>query len=435
MNYKKTFIILLSMFALTALGKKSDTDTGSSSQTEVTRAVTTVAETEPPTTVTEKTTIQTTVKTNTTTAVKSVELKTGKVTSIKSTENTAAATNKAVTDAKSTVKVKAEEKITVDENKSVDTTKLPETTTESVTEPPTEEVTESVSKYDAEFSLDETPVINITSGGDYIVRGYTAEGQIYISTENEEKVEITLDGVDISCSDAPAILVNQAKRCVIKLADGSVNYLRDGGTDKVNDGVIFSNDTLRIKGEGTLEITAGNAHGIASDDDVIIESGKYIINAVKSGIFAHDDITVNGGNLSIYGGTNGIKSKGTVNINGGDMYISGGSKEEKSSIYVSDVFNYTGGNVYAAGNQVTPPSSTPNPYIVLNYQNGAGAGSTVGFVLDGTEKAVMNPHNNFRCVLMLSPDIYIGGTFTAYLDGSASEDFTVAEGQNLFTIE
>lgn len=433
MNYKKIFIILLSVFALTACGKKSDTDTESSSQTEVTKAVTTVAETEPPTTVTEKTTIQTTAKNSATTAVKSTKLTTGKVTSIKSTKNTGTATNKAVTDAKSTVK--AEEKITVDENKPADTTKPPETITEPVTEPPTEEVTEPVSKYDEEFSLDETPVINITSGGDYLVRGYTAEGQIYISTENEEKVEITLDGVDISCSDAPAILVNQAKRCVIKLADGSANYLRDGGTDKVNDGVIFSNDTLRIKGEGTLEITAGNAHGIASDDDVIIESGTYIINAVKSGIFAHDDITVNGGNLQIYGGTNGIKSKGTVNINGGDMYISGGSKEEKSSIYASAVFNYTGGNVYAAGNQVTPPSSTPNPYIVLNYQNGAGAGSTVGFVLDGTEKAVMNPHNNFRCVLMLSPDIYIGGTFTAYLDGSASEDFTVAEGQNLFTIE
>lgn len=426
MNYKKIFIIVLSMIALTACGKKSDTDTENLSQTEVTKAVTTVAETEQPTTVTEKSTLQTT-------AVKSTESTTGTVTSLKSTENTGTATDKAVTDVKSTAK--AEEKTTVAENKPADTAKPPEKTTESATEPSAEEVTEPVSKYDAEFSLDETPIINITSGGDYLVRGYTAEGQIYISTENEEKVEITLDGVDISCSDAPAILVNQAKRCVIKLADGSLNYLRDGGNDKVNDGVIFSNDTLRIKGEGTLEITAGNAHGIASDDDVIIESGTYIINAVKSGIFAHDDITVNGGNLKIYGGTNGIKSKGTVNINGGDMYISGGSKEEKSSIYASAVFNYTGGNVYAAGNQVTPPYSTPNPYIVLNYQNGAGAGSTVGLVLDGTEKAVVNPHNNFRCVLMLSPDIYIGGTFTAYLDGSASEDFTVAEGQNLFKIE
>lgn len=435
MNYKKIFMIVLSMLALTACGKKSDTDTENSSQTEATRAVTTVAETEPLTTVLEKTTTKTISKTlSNTTVVSSAKLTSNKTTALKSTSKANVTTNKAeLTISKSTVK--AGEKNTVTENKPADTTKSLEKTTEAVTEPSTQEVTEPVSKYDAEFSLDETPVINITSGGDYLVRGYTAEGQIYVSTENEEKVEITLDSVDISCSDAPAILVNQAKRCVIKLADGSANYLHDGGNDKVNDGVIFSNDTLRIKGEGILEITAGNAHGIASDDDVIIESGTYIINAVKSGIFAHDDITINGGNLKIYGGTNGIKSKGTVNINGGDMYISGGSKEEKSSIYASAVFNYTGGNVYAAGNQVTPPSSTSNPYIVLNYQNGAGAGSTVGLVLDGTEKAVMNPHNNFRCILMLSPDIYIGGTFTSYLDDSASEDFTIAEGQNLFTIE
>lgn len=323
------------------------------------------------------------------------------------------------------------------------TTKAPES-------PQTPTVTTTAApekKYDAEITFDESvsvdgvnaqangSVVSITAGGDYIVRGRSSNGQIYVNTAAEEKVEITLDNVDISRDGGPAIFVDEAKKCLIKLADGSVNYLRDSGRDKVNDGVIFSNDTLRIKGSGYLEINAGNAHGIASDDDVIIESGEYFINSVKSGIFAHDDITINGGELTIFGGTNGIKSKGTVNINGGTALVCGGVKEEKSSVYASAGLHYTGGYLYAAGNTVTPPSETPNPYIVVNWANGVQAESTVGFVLGGTEFASLTPKNPFKCIMMLAPDILIGDGFTPVLDGEGQGDFTVDEGRNLYVIE
>lgn len=319
-------------------------------------------------------------------------------------------------------------------------------TAESPQIPAVTTTVESEKKYDAEITFDETvsvdgvnvyaegAVVSITAGGDYIVRGSSSDGQIYVDTAAKEKVEITLDNVDITCGNGPAIFVNEAKKCVIKLADGSVNYLRDGGNDKVNDGVIFSNDTLRIKGSGYLEINAGNAHGIASDDDVIIESGEYFINSVKSGVFAHDDITVNGGELTIFGGTNGIKSKGTVNINGGISLICGGVKEEKSSVYAAAGLYYTGGSVYAAGNTVTPLSETPNPYIVVNWAEGVPADSTVDFVLGGAEFASLAPKNPFKCVMMLAPDILIGDKFTPVLDGTAQGEFMVEEGRNLYLI-
>lgn len=324
------------------------------------------------------------------------------------------------------------------------TTKATEKPTSAVT---TTVVTESEKTFDAEITFNETvsvkgvnaeaagSVVKITAGGDYIVRGSSSNGQIYINTATEEKVELTLDNVDISCGGGPAIFVNEAKRCVLKLAEGSVNYLSDSGNDKINDGVIFSNDTLRIKGNGYLEVNAGNAHGIASDDDVIIESGEYVINSIKSGIIANDNITVNGGELTIFGGTNGLKSKGTMNINGGTAWICGGSKEEKSSIYAAAGLYYSGGYVYAAGNMVTPPTETPNPYIVVNWKNGLSAESTVGFVLGGTEFASLTPKTNFRCVMMLAPDILIGDGFTPVVDGAGHGDFTVAEGQNLYVIE
>ena len=152
-------------------------------------------------------------------------------------------------------------------------------------------------------------VVTISGGGTFYFSGSVDNGQIYVDTADEEKVKIFLDGVSISNSSGPAILVNDAKKCIIELVDGTESVLSDGAKDKVNDGVIFSNDTLKIKGGGSLKINANNAHGIASDDDIVIDGGNFDITSKKSGIFAHDDITINDGNFSIKGGTNGIKSK------------------------------------------------------------------------------------------------------------------------------
>lgn len=276
-------------------------------------------------------------------------------------------------------------------------------------------------------------VVEITAGGDYLVSGSVSDGQICVNTNTEEKVKIILNGVNITCSSGPAIFVNEAKKCIIELSDGTTSVLTDGAKDKVNDGVIFSNDTLRIKGSGTLIINSNNAHGIASDDDVIIESGTYNITSVKSGIFAHDDVTINGGELEIKGGTNGIKSKGTIHIAGGRTVVSGGTKEEKSSVYAGGKFFYTGGYLFAAGNQVTVPTDTNIPYIVLGLGSSASAGCSVSMVLDGAEYVNFAPHNNFRCLMMLAPEISDGSSFYAVVDGDSSDTYTVSGISNLFT--
>ena len=276
-------------------------------------------------------------------------------------------------------------------------------------------------------------VVTITAGGDYLISGSVTDGQLCVSTATEEKVKIILNNVNIANSSGPAIFINEAKRCTIELADGTTSTLSDGAKDKINDGVIFSNDTLRIKGSGTLNINSNNAHGIASDDDVIIDGGTYNINSIKSGIIAHDDITINDGILNIKGGTNGLNSKGTININGGRSIISGGTKEEKSSIFAAGPFSYTGGYVFAAGNMVSPPTSAVNPYVVVDLGKSVAAGSNVAMILNGTEFVNFAPHNNFRCLMMLAPDISSGNIFKATVNGSTAVESTVSNGQNLFS--
>ena len=313
------------------------------------------------------------------------------------------------------------------------------------TEPATEAPTEPENTYTGEIMLSETPQLSgsnvssdgkkilISAGGDYLISGAVADGQIEVNTT--EKVKLFLNGVSISNSTGPAIQITDAKKAVIELMDGTASLLKDGSEDKINDRVIFSNDTLEIKGGGTLNIVSGNAHGIACDDDVIIENGNFNITSIKSGIYAHDDITIKGGTLNIKGGTNGIKSKGTINISGGYSVISGGAKDEKSSVYADGIFTYTGGYVFAVGNTVTAPTESVNPYIVAGFSQSCSAGSTVSLLLNGGEAASLLSHNNFRCVMMLSPDICLGDTFAVNVGENHYGDFTIENTQNIFTLD
>ena len=309
---------------------------------------------------------------------------------------------------------------------------------------PTEAASEE-KVYTAEVTLGSSPkvtgenvtvsgsVATITAGGDYRFSGKVSEGQICVNTATEDHVTVVLDGVDISNSSGPAIFVYEAKKCTIKVREGTTNNLSGGVKDKGKNGVICSNDTLRFKGNGTLNITTNNSHGISSDDDIIVENGIYNINSDKSGLIANDDITINGGTININGGTNGIKSKGTLNINGGSTIVSGGTKEEKSSVYAAGTFNYTDGYLFAAGNQVSPPTYSDNPFIIVDLGGSVSAGSSVEMLLNGKKMVSFAPHNNFRCLMMLAPEISSGSSFNTVINGSKSDTKTVENEQNLFS--
>ena len=308
---------------------------------------------------------------------------------------------------------------------------------------------EEAKEYTAEITLGSSPkvsgsnvtvngsVVTITAGGDYLFTGNVDNGQIRVNTgASEDKVTVVLNGVNISNPSAPAIFIEEAKRCTIKPKEGSVNYVSSDVEKKgVQDtGTIFSNDTIRLKGNGELNITSTASHGINADDDVIIESGTYNIDSRKSGIIANDDVTINEGRLNVKGGTNGIKSKGTININGGYTVVSGGTKEEKSSLYSGSSFSYTGGYLYAAGNKVSVPTYSEAPYIVADLGETVGAGSSVEFFLNGNSMITMNPHNDFRCVMMLAPEVSSGSSFSVSVNGNRSSDFTVSDGENMFSL-
>ena len=186
--------------------------------------------------------------------------------------------------------------------------------------------------------------INITQGGDFTVRGTLANGMIYVNTE--EKVKLRLSGVSITNSNGPAIFFDNTEEALITITEDTENYLSDGKEYTVEDAdaALFSNDDLEINGNGKLTVTGSYKHGIAGDDDVLIENGVITVNSYEHGIKANDTLSITGGTIAITTETGkgmkaeleviiddgdiditskdeGIESKGTLTINGGDINI------------------------------------------------------------------------------------------------------------------
>ena len=178
----------------------------------------------------------------------------------------------------------------------------------------------------------------ITEGGDWEVTGACSDGMIYVDTgevkDINDKVKLRLNGMSLTNPDGPAIYFDRCKKAFITIEAGSTNTVADGSSytktieehtiDSVTysidasaaKGAIHTDDTLEIKGKGTLNVTGSYKHGIASDDDILIENGVIGITSVKDGIHANDDITINGKNVEITIDTqsDGLDSEGTLNL-------------------------------------------------------------------------------------------------------------------------
>ena len=181
-------------------------------------------------------------------------------------------------------------------------------------------------------------VLIVKKGGSYDIQG-SMMGQIVVDAGKDDKVELVLDGVDITSSgDSAAILVKSADKVSVKLKKGSVNSLSDGGA---SESVIYSDEDLTVKGSGALTVTGGSKCALWSKNDIKIKNGTVTVSTDGDGIKGRDSVTIGGGSdapvIDITCGGDGIVSdskddgKGTVTVTDGTVGIKAGGGAAASS--------------------------------------------------------------------------------------------------------
>lgn len=221
--------------------------------------------------------------------------------------------------------------------------------------------------------------LTITQEGAYRLSGTLTGGQVMVDASSKAKVELVLDGVDITAGENAAIYCKKADMLTITLADGSSNSLTDAGQFTFDDGekeepnaVLFIKCDLHIGGAGRLKVQAGYRHGISTKDDLVVTGGGIDINAAMDAIRASDSVTVKGGSFNLVAGRDGVRaskaddpSKGWMLLEGGSFSISacGDAFQAETDLTIT-------GGVYDISTDGTPAGTSSS-------QKGLKAGGTL----------------------------------------------------------
>ena len=239
------------------------------------------------------------------------------------------------------------------------------------------------------YTLTSNEDITITSEGTYIITGTAENATVFVDADDNAKVQLVLDSVSITNTDAPCIYVKNADKVFISTISGESALTVTGSfsTADTADAVIFSRDDLVLNGTGTLTISSSDK-GIVAKDDLKITGGTYNITATSSAIRANDSILIADGSFTIKAGSDGLHAENSDDTTEGYIYICDGeTAPETEPTYSTTAANYQVTITAADLNMRTGPGTSydtmgyvkPGTYTINAESNGWGRLSTNGY--------------------------------------------------------
>ena len=310
-------------------------------------------------------------------------------------------------------------------------------------------------------------VVHITKAGRYVLSGKLSQGQIAVDLGDEAEadpeavVTLVLNGVDITCTVAPAVIFYNVYECSsadeetatkevdtqkaganVLIADGTENNidgsyvakiyksyeLNEDGTEVVDskklhkyDAAFYSKKTMNVdggeKGSGILNIKAAN-EGLDSELHLTINGGNINITAGNDGINTNEDnvsvTTINGGTLQILcdgstGEGDGIDSNGWLVINGGTVLSQACSTSGDAGIDSDKGIYINGGTVVATGNMLDRIAGGEQPYAVFQFASRQEGGSAYTLKnADGKAVGEYKTANAFTYLIIAGDDLAPG---------------------------
>ena len=320
-----------------------------------------------------------------------------------------------------------------------------------------------------EHSADEAAahlVVTIREAGTYRVSGELTQGQLAVDLGEDAQddpdavVTVILDGVDVTCTVAPAFMVYNVYECGstdvetasptvdtaaaginVVLADGSENTFtgshvariyEEGTTDKLHkyDGAFYSKMSMNIGGEsegtGVLNIDGDN-EGLDSELHLTINGGVINIRAQNDGINTNEDgvsvTTINGGTLQINAGLgaegDGIDSNGYLVVNGGTVLTTANPQAGEGGIDSDSGICLNGGTVIALGSRNdSAAADSAQALIELTFRTTVPEDSEVELRdSEGTAVVSFTAPRDFSSATLSAPELAWDSTYTLWVDG------------------
>ncbi|MBQ6583490.1 MAG: carbohydrate-binding domain-containing protein [Mogibacterium sp.] len=208
------------------------------------------------------------------------------------------------------------------------------------------------------YTVSDGEDIHITEEGVYVLSGTASEVTVYVEADSsaDAKIQLVLDGLNITNSSFPCIYVKEADKVWITSAGENTltvtgTFMTDGDTN--TDGVIFSKDDLVLNGSGSLRIVSSD-NGIVSKDDLKVTGGSYTIEAASDAMEAKDSICIADGSFDLNAGEDAMHAEndeddtlGYIWLGGGDYLITAGD----DGIHAGTIVQIDGGNFRISGSE------------------------------------------------------------------------------------
>ncbi|MBD2870822.1 carbohydrate-binding domain-containing protein [Paenibacillus arenilitoris] len=249
-----------------------------------------------------------------------------------------------------------------------------------------------------------------------------------------------------------------------------------GGTIDIDsaDDAVHSNGSLTLSG-GQLSIASGD-DGMHADASITISGGRTAISQSYEGVesalititggdtrvkASDDGINIGGGNdgssvggrpgqnsfsadgnnaLRIEGGFvavdsdgDGLDSNGSIAMTGGTVIVNGPTASNNGAIDYDGTFEISGGLLIAAGSagmSQAPSEQSAQHSVMMQYSSVQQAGKLV-HLQDGNGKTIATfaPSKPYETVVISSPDLLDGATYTLYAGGAS----TGSESEGLYS--
>jgi len=284
--------------------------------------------------------------------------------------------------------------------------------------------------------------VTITEEATYVISGELTDGMLIVNAPDTAKLQIVLNGANITSKTSAALYILEADKVFVTLAEGTSNALTNGGSftaidDNNIDGALFSKQDLTLNGKGSLTVTSPAGHGIVCKDDLVVTDGTYAVNSSSHGLDANDSVRIANANFTIDAGKDAIHCENTEDAEKGFIYISSGTiqaEAEGDGIAASSYLQIEGGTfdlLIGGGSENGAKASSGNYGGFMGggpggMRPGGNQGSTTTTTTDSVSMKGLKAANS----ILIS-----GGTFKIdSADDSIHSDISVTINGGTFTI-
>lgn len=272
-------------------------------------------------------------------------------------------------------------------------------------------------------------VVHITQPGTYVLSGTLSAGQIAVDLGEDAKtdpsavVTLYLNGVDITCTVAPAVIFYRVYECDTAWVDYDENGTEDYeatyavDTSAAGANVIIADGTENtISGSYVVKIYKPESVTLSEDGTEVTDAKK--LHKYDGAFYSKMSMNVSGGEvgdgiLTIQAENEGLDSELHLTINGGTVIAAACATSADSGLDSDMGIYLNGGTVIASGSMLDEiAEDSAQTYAAFSFAQTQAGGETYSLKNESGETVLScTPVNAFSQLLLSSPDL-AEGTYT-----------------------